>query len=112
MENITLKSFCPGTRKFLSSSLVISAIQPHSLAMHSPLVLEVQHVHVGVNRALQHVGVSGEVQHVGVNREVQHVGVNREVWNVGVMSEWLSTDHRLVLTVCVFVEDSTNKVHS
>ena len=33
---MTEKSFCPGTRKLCSSSLDISAIQPHSLVMRSP----------------------------------------------------------------------------
>ena len=37
---MTLKSFCPGTRKCLSSSLVISAMQPHSLGILSPWLLK------------------------------------------------------------------------
>ena len=84
MENITLKSFCPGTRKFLSSSLVISAIHPHSLVMHSPLVLEVQHI--GVNR---------EVWHVRVNREVQHVGVKGGNTACRDMSRWFGAHYRV-----------------
>lgn len=40
VEYMTLKSFWPGTRKFLSSSLVISAIHPHSFCIRSPTDLK------------------------------------------------------------------------